>query len=176
MSNDLRRMVGEIRQALDAYPREQLQEILAYVFKEYVVEGAATPTGAMAMLEARTELEGLSFAELITWLQLHLDVPELALFDVQNGRVSVRVGARVVELTAAAPQPSAVSPPPSAQPVPTPAVVPPPTQSAPPPTQSAPPPTQSAPPPATAQPAPKPEEKKEEPEAASSRFSWLEVD
>ena len=40
MSKDVKRMVAEIRHALDAYPREQLQEILAYVFKEYVVEGA----------------------------------------------------------------------------------------------------------------------------------------
>ena len=53
-------MVAEIRGALDQYPREQLQEILAWVFKEYVVEGGTAPAqSALAMLDARTELEGL---------------------------------------------------------------------------------------------------------------------
>ena len=84
-------MVAEIRGALDSYPREQLQEILAWVFKEYVVEGGAAPAAsALAMLDARTELEGLSFAELVTWLQLHLDVPELAALEVQGNKVQRR--------------------------------------------------------------------------------------
>ena len=95
-------MVAEIRGALDAYPREQLQEILAWVFKEYVVEGGAAPAqGALAMLDARSELEGLSFAELVTWLQLHLDVPELAAFEVDGARVSVRAGARSIPIEVA---------------------------------------------------------------------------
>jgi hypothetical protein len=107
VSKDIKKMVGEIRGALDGYPRDQLQEILAYVFKEYVVEGGASATGALAMLDARTELEGLSFAELITWLQLHLDVPELALFEVANGRVHVRTGGRAIALDATrAPEPA----------------------------------------------------------------------
>jgi hypothetical protein len=105
VSKDVKRMVQEIRQALDAYPRDQLQEILAFVFKEYVVEGGAA-TGALAMLDARSELEGLSFAELVTWLQLHLDVPELALFEVAGGRVHVRAGGRALPLEVArAPEP-----------------------------------------------------------------------
>ena len=101
-------MVTEIRGALDAYPREQLQEILAWVFKEYVVEGGAAPAqGALAMLDARSELEGLSFAELVTWLQLHLDVPELAALEVQGARVSLRAGGRTIpiEVAARAPEP-----------------------------------------------------------------------
>jgi hypothetical protein len=126
MSKDVKKMVGEIRGALDKYPREQLQEILAYVFKEYVVEGSlASATGALAMLDARTELEGLSFAELVTWLQLHLDLPELALFDVANGRVHVRAGGRSISLEVAR-TPEAVAPyaQPAPMPVtPTPAVV-----------------------------------------------------
>jgi hypothetical protein len=150
VTKDVKKMVAEIRGALDGYPREQLQEMLAYVFKEYVVESGAPATGALSMLDARTELEGLSFAELMTWLQLHLDVPELALFEVANGRVSLRSGGRAIAIEAAragepaplpmpAPQPSsplapvriqssasppgttaAPAPPPQTQPPPTP--------------------------------------------------------
>src|SRR5262249_5104112 len=107
-------MVAEIRGALDQYPREQLQEILAWVFKEYVVEGGAAPAqGALAMLDARTELEGLSFAELVTWLQLHLDVPELAALEVQGSRGSVRAGGRAFPIEGAArpPEPAPVAAP-----------------------------------------------------------------
>jgi hypothetical protein len=117
MSKDVKKMVGEIRGALDKYPREQLQEILAYVFKEYVVEGSsASATGALSMLDARTELEGLSFAELMTWLQLHLDLPELALFEVAGGRVQVRAGGRTIPLEAQrVAEPPALAPQPPVQ-------------------------------------------------------------
>ena len=182
-------MVAEIRGALDAYPREQLQEILAWVFKEYVVEGGAAPAqGALAMLDARTELEGLSFAELVTWLQLHLDVPELAALEVQGARVSVRAGGRSIPIEVARqPDPQPVAPPP---PAPTPALTPAQARTPAPSATPAPPaaPSRSAAPtpapatpapatPAAATPAPdpaKPEEKKDD--SASSRFSWLEVD
>lgn len=178
MSKNIKRMVGEIRAALDAYPREQLQEILTYVFKEYVVEGGAAPAqGAMAMLEARTELEGLTFAELVTWLQLHLDVPELAQFDVQGERVTVRAAGRAIPIEAARqPEPVApvVAPPPVAATAPAVAAVPTPAAA---PTLA---PASSAPASMPTQPSPtaapkqsSTEEKKEEP---SSRFSWLEVD
>jgi hypothetical protein len=116
MSKDVKRMLGEIRGSLDAHSREQLVEILAYVFKEYVVEGAAPIAGTTALIDARTELEGLSFAELITWLQLHLDVPELALFEVQGNRVSVRAGGRALPLEARPVEPLPLPPAPAATP------------------------------------------------------------
>ena len=180
MSKDLKKMIAEIRGALDQYPREQLQEILAWVFKEYVVEGGAAPAqGALAMLDARTELEGLSFAELVTWLQLHLDVPELAALEVQGARVSVRAGGRSVPIEVAAPPPIA-PPAATAQPVATPAIPPPqpmPPPNPPPSSHAAPPPsppnTPVAPPTTPAADANKTEEKKDD---AASRFSWLEVD
>jgi hypothetical protein len=176
VSKDLKRMLAEIRGALDGYPREQLQEILAYVFKEYVVEGSSAPAqGAMAMLDARTELEGLSFAELVTWLQLHLDVPELAQLDVHEGRVFVRVGGRAVPIeSATAPAlPTADSRQPTAQPAP--AQPPSPVQPAnPTPATTAQP---GAPATTTAPPAkPAEGEQKTEEGAQASRFSWLEVD
>ena len=183
MSKDLKKMIAEIRGALDQYPREQLQEILAWVFKEYVVEGGAAPAqGALAMLDARTELEGLSFAELITWLQLHLDVPELAAFEVDGARVSVRAGARSIPIEVARhPEPAA----PVAAPAPVAAASQPAAPPAPPPPQPMPPPnpaptSHAAPPPSppptnpAAAPADKAEEKKDD--SPSSRFSWLEVD
>jgi hypothetical protein len=174
-------MVAEIRGALDVYPREQLQEILAWVFKEYVVEGGAAPAqGALAMLDARSELEGLSFAELVTWLQLHLDVPELAAFEVQGDRVSVRAGGRSVPIEVArAPEP-APAPQPVAPPAPQPVAPSPPVASAPTVVSTAQPlgPAPAAAP--VAPPAPQPQaaepKKEEEGSSSSSRFSWLEVD
>ena len=187
-------MVAEIRGALDEYPREQLQEILAWVFKEYVVEGGAAPAqGALAMLDARTELEGLSFAELVTWLQLHLDVPELAALEVQGARVSVRAGGRSIPIEVAAPSRTAAAARRAARAAPAAAAQPPLADSRRrrrrPPPQPMPPPnpaaavapthrrrrrTRRAPPaPPTRAADGKSDEKKDD---AASRFSWLEVD
>src|SRR3989442_14349994 len=89
---NIRDLVGDIREALERFPREALVEILTYVFKEYVVEGPAPiETTAPSMAD---DLSGLSFAEVIRSLQLRLDVPELALFEVQGDRVSVKIGGR----------------------------------------------------------------------------------
>ena len=98
---DLRSLVSEIRGALDAHSKEEVAEILTYVFKEYVVEGPLPlASSAATVVEAKNELEGLSFAQLIAWLQLHHDAPELSLFDVQGERVSVRIGGRLTPLEA----------------------------------------------------------------------------
>ena len=109
---DLRALVAEIRGALDAHPKEAIAEILTYVFKEYVVEGPLPlAAGAAGVVDARSELEGMSFAQLISWLQLHHYAPELALFDVQAERVQVRVGGRLVPLEAQAARPEPLPPP-----------------------------------------------------------------
>ena len=180
MSKDVKRMVGEIRQSLEAYPREQLVEILSYVFKEYVVEGAAPIAGTTALIDARTELEGLSFAELMTWLQLHLDVPELAQFEVQGARVFVRSGANRVPVEAARVEPAPLPVPaplqPSPPPVAAPSVTTRPMPSAPQPEPSAPPSSATPSPAPPANPAQPASEPKEQPGSAASRFSWLEVD
>ncbi len=96
----VRRALGEIRRALDSYPREGLAEILALVFKEYVVEGQQPLASGGHVLDARSDLEGLSFAELMVWLQTHLDVPELALFEVSGAEVSVRADGKLSRLVA----------------------------------------------------------------------------
>lgn len=112
---DLRKIAADIREALDSYPREALADILTYVFQAYVVEGM--PTVAATQPERLQELEGMSFADVIATLQTRLDLPELALFEVSAGRVSVRVGGQLVPLVAgrggeaAVPAPAAQSTP-----------------------------------------------------------------
>src|SRR5262245_25532123 len=93
---DLRRIATDIREALATYPPEALVDILTYVFQAYVVEGAPTVNAPAA--ERIADLEGMGFADVIQTLQLRLDIPELSLFEVQNGRVSVRVGGELVAL------------------------------------------------------------------------------
>jgi hypothetical protein len=116
---NLRLYADELRHALDKHTREELVEMLGYLFKEYVLGAAPAQTGAAALLDAKSELDGMSFAQVITWLQQHLDLPELALFDVQGARVSIRAGGRPVPLEANAPEP--LAPAPVAAPAPAPA-------------------------------------------------------
>jgi hypothetical protein len=192
-THDVRRLVAEIKSALDSYPKEALAEILTYVFKVYVVEGPL-PLAASAgtLLEARPELEGQSFAQVVAWLQLHLDLPELSLFEVDGERVSVRIGGRLMPLEAAASRPeplpparAAVAPTPAA-PAPAPAA--PPTAGAAPASSAAarPMPVTPTPPVATrpaaaaptgaTPPQPATPQQREESGDASSRFALLEVD
>ena len=109
MPPSIRDLVGDIRDSLEKFPREALVEILTYVFKEYVVEGAAPVSSSQAAV--RDELEGLSFAEVIQRLQLRLDLPELALFEVQGDRVSVKIGGRSLPIDTQASRPDPMPPP-----------------------------------------------------------------
>jgi len=171
---NLRLLVGEIRSALDGYQRQDLVEVLTYVFKEYVVEGASVlPSGSGAALDARTELEGMTFAQVVTWLQRHLDLPELSQFEVEGTRVSLRSGGRAVPVEA--PRAEPVAPPPArvvvaatpAAPAPAPTVAAP--------QHAASPLAPTAPAPVAA-PAPAAQPAREEPSDSESRFSRLEVD
>lgn len=101
--HDLRRQTKEIQEALSRYEREQLVDILVHVFRTYVLEGAALSAAAVAPT-AGDDLAGLSFAQVIERLQLRLDLPELQLFEVQGGRVQVRVDGRLQPLELAAPR------------------------------------------------------------------------
>jgi hypothetical protein len=124
---DLRKIAGDIRDALTTYPREALVDILTYVFQAYVVEGA--PVVHAPQAERLQELEGLAFPELIHALQMRLDVPELALFEVQGGRVNLRMGGELHPIAMGAeqrravqaPLPPANAPPPPAAAAPAPA-------------------------------------------------------
>lgn len=126
--HDLRRQTKEIQDALSRYEREQLIDILVHVFRTYVVEGAPLSTGSVGP-SSGDDLSGLSFAQVIERLQLRLDLPELQLFEVQGGRVQVRLDGRLqplevqaprsdgsshlqVAVTPASPPPTAAAPPP----------------------------------------------------------------
>ena len=86
---DLRQISHDISDALAGYDREALADILTYVFKEYVVQGP--PPLRLEQAERIDDLEGMTFAGLITALQTRLDVEELGLFEVEGEQVSVRV-------------------------------------------------------------------------------------
>jgi len=117
--HDLRRQSREIHEALSRFERDQLVDILTHVFRIYVMEGAALappPTTAIG-----DELAGLSFAQVIERLQLRLDLPELQLFEVQGGRVNVRIDGRLqpLEIPTGRPEaPARSAPPPAAPPPP----------------------------------------------------------
>ncbi len=119
--HDLRRQAREIREALSRYDRDQLINILGHVFAHYVMQGSEPvslpqrgPAAGAAAGALGDELVGLSFARLMERLQLRLDLPELQFFEVQDGKVSVRVGGRLHPLDA---------PTPAREPLPTPARV-----------------------------------------------------
>jgi hypothetical protein len=87
---DLRQIAENIQEALAGYDRDALLEMLTYVFKEYVIEGA--PPVLVSQVDGIDGLEGLPFARLIETLQSRLDVPELGQFQVSGDQVLVRVG------------------------------------------------------------------------------------
>jgi len=192
---DLRELAANVKEAFAEMDRETLLDILTFVVKEYVVEGP--PPMLVHQTETLADLQGLSFAQLVSALQTRLDHPELAMFAVDGDRVSVRVGGVMQPLTATR-QPLTGAP--AAAPAPAPAESPRPTAGVrvvettlaqrPPQAQPAPraqpaaPPPQPAPaaPPASAQatqPAPggdagdKPDASGDD---ASARFSLLELD
>jgi hypothetical protein len=178
---NIRLVLSSIRESLDGYTREQLLELLGYIFKEFVVEGSSPlGSGAGAVLDAKTELDGMRFSQVVVWLQQHLDLPELGVLEVDGEKVYLRAAGRAIpievvrEPVAPPPAPPRPAPPPSAgvtiqsQPA----------QPRPAQTPSAQPQAQPAPAPAPAPgPAPAPAQKTEEPtEASDSRFSRLEID
>ena len=165
----IRRALTEIRRSLDSFPREGLAEILALVFKEYVVEGSQPLASGGQVIDARSDLEGMSFPELVVWLQTHLDLPELALFEVAGADVSVRADGKLSRLIARPAPPVAVTPQLVAMPLP---ATPRPVASTSIPAQ----PVVAAPATPPAAPAPKEPAKEEPTGETGTRFSLLEVD
>jgi hypothetical protein len=95
---DIRDLVSNVKDAFADADRETLLDILTFVVKEYVVEGP--PPMLVHQAETLSDLQGQSFAQLITALQTRLDHPELAMFVVDGEQVSVRVGGVVHPLLA----------------------------------------------------------------------------
>ena len=190
---DLRELAANVKEAFAEMDRETLLDILTFVVKEYVVEGP--PPMLVHQTETLADLQGLTFAQLISALQTRFDHPELAMFAVDGEQVSVRVGG-VMQPLSATRQPltgtqAAAPASPAATELPRPAagvrvveasLQPRPPQAQPPRPQPAPAPQpQPAPPPAPAQGAaqPAPAADAEKPEGGddeSARFSLLELD
>jgi len=93
---DLRDIATNIRDAFADADRETLLDVLAFVVKEYVVEGP--PPMLVHQAENLADLKGATFAQLISAMQTRFDHPELAMFVVDGEQVSVRVGGVVQPL------------------------------------------------------------------------------
>jgi hypothetical protein len=87
---DLREIASHVRDAFAEMDRDTLLEILTFVVKEYVVEGP--PPMLVHQAETLADLQGASFAQIISALQTRFDHPELQMFVVDGDQVSVRVG------------------------------------------------------------------------------------
>src|SRR3954464_1393308 len=87
---DLRDITTSVRDAFADADRETLLDILTFVVKEYVVEGP--PPMLIHQAETLSDLQGASFAQLISALQTRFDHPELAMFVVDGEQVGVRIG------------------------------------------------------------------------------------
>jgi hypothetical protein len=87
---DLRELATNIKDAFADADRETLLDVLTFVVKEYVVEGP--PPMLIHQAETLADLQGASFAQLISALQTRFDHPELAMFVVDGAQVGVRVG------------------------------------------------------------------------------------
>lgn len=109
---DIRDIATNVKEAFADADRETLLDVLTFVVKEYVVEGP--PPMLVHQAETLSDLQGASFAQLVTALQTRFDHPELAMFVVDNEQVSVRVGGVVQPLLPGRQPPAAESPRPSA--------------------------------------------------------------
>ncbi len=90
-------MAQEMREALDQYSREELADLLTHVVRVFVVEGASpVQVDHQEAPAGMSELEGLTFAQLVLHLQMNLPHPELQRLRV-SGR-DVWAEARGVEL------------------------------------------------------------------------------
>lgn len=105
---DLRELAANVKEAFAEMDRETLLDILTFVVKEYVVEGP--PPMLVHQAETLSDLQNLSFAQLMSALQTRFDYPELSMFTIDGDQVSVRVGG-VMQPLLASRQPQGAAPP-----------------------------------------------------------------
>jgi hypothetical protein len=96
---DLRDLASNVKEAFADADRETLLDVLTFVVKEYVVEGP--PPMLIHQAETLSDLQGATFAQLITALQTRFDHAELSMFVVDGEQVSVRIGGVVHPLLGA---------------------------------------------------------------------------
>lgn len=116
---DIRELAANVKEAFGEMDRETLLEILTFVVKEYVVEGP--PPMLVHQAETLADLQGASFAQLISAMQTRFDHPELSLFAVDGNTVSVRIGGVMQPLLASAANAAAAGRAPAATELPRPA-------------------------------------------------------
>jgi hypothetical protein len=102
---DLREIANNVREAFADADRETLLDVLTFVLKEYVVEGP--PPMLIHQAETLSDLQGATFAQLISALQTRFDHAELAMLVVDGEQVGVRVGGVVHPLLAGRAAPAA---------------------------------------------------------------------
>jgi len=93
---DLREISTNVRDAFADADKETLLDVLTFVLKEYVVEGP--PPMLIHQAETLSDLQNMSFAQLVAALQTRFDHPELAMFVVDGESVGVRIGGVVQPL------------------------------------------------------------------------------
>jgi hypothetical protein len=93
---DLREITSNVKDAFADMDRDTLLEILTFVVKEYVVEGP--PPMLVHQAESLSDLQGATFAQIISALQTRFDFPELQAFVVDGEQVGVRIGGVVQPL------------------------------------------------------------------------------
>lgn len=93
---DLREISTNVKEAFADADKETLLDVLTFVVKEYVVEGP--PPMLIHQAETLSDLQNMSFAQLISALQTRFDHPELAMFVVDGESVGVRIGGVVQPL------------------------------------------------------------------------------
>ena len=93
---DLREISTNVKEAFADADKETLLDVLTFVVKEYVVEGP--PPMLVHQAETLSDLQNMSFAQLISALQTRFDHPELAMFVVDGESVGVRIGGVVQPL------------------------------------------------------------------------------
>src|SRR5688572_3697640 len=105
---DLRDISTNVREAFADADKETLLDVLTFVLKEYVVEGP--PSMLVHQAETLSDIQHMSFAQLIAALQTRLDHAELAMFVVDGESVGVRIGGVVQPLLPSRTAPAAAQP------------------------------------------------------------------
>ena len=103
---DIRELARNVRESFADADRETLLEVLTFVVKEYVVEGP--PPMLIHQAETLSDMQGKTFAQLITALQTRFDHPELAMFVVEGDSVGVRINGVVQPLLAGRTAPAGI--------------------------------------------------------------------
>lgn len=93
-------MAREMREALDHYSREELADLLTHITRVFVIEGASpVQVDHEAAPSGLSDLEGLTFAQLVLHLQMNLPHPELQRLRVSGPEVWIESEGRDVRLT-----------------------------------------------------------------------------